>query len=341
MKKAFITGITGQDSSYLADLLLEKGYEVHGLVRRSSKYIIGAHEGSLYHEDVTIHHARLHLYYGDLSDFSSIARIIATVQPDEVYNLAAMSDVRVSFDIPEYTSDISGLGALRVIEAVRQSGKPGTKIYQASTSELYGKVAEVPQSETTPFHPRSPYSVSKQYAFWMSKNYREAYGMFISNGILFNHESPRRGPNFLTRKISRAVADIMLGSRRKVYLGNLDAKRDWGYAPEYVEAMWKMLQQEKADDYVLATGETHSVREFLEEAFSIAGKRWEDYVEIKKELFRPAEVDLLVGDASKAKRDFGWEPKVKFKQLVKILVEADLEAAKKVKSAPTLETNDL
>ncbi len=328
MKKAFITGITGQDGSYLADLLLEKGYEVHGLVRRSSKYIIGSHEGSLNHEDVNLKHTRLHLYYGDLSDFSSLSRIISAVQPDEVYNLAAMSDVGVSFDIPEYTADISGVGALRVIEAVRQSGRRDTKIYQASTSELYGKVLEVPQSETTPFNPRSPYATAKQFAYWMCKNYREAYGMFIVNGILFNHESPRRGPNFLTRKITRGVAEIMLGRDRKIFLGNLDAKRDWGYAPEYVDAMWRVLQQEQPEDYVIATGETHTVREFLEEAFSLAGKRWEDHVEIKKELFRPAEVDLLVGDPSKAKRDLGWEAAVKFKDLVKILLDAALELAK-------------
>lgn len=326
MKKAFVTGVTGQDGSYLTELLLDKGYEVHGLVRRSSKYVIGSHEGTLNHEPGTNH---LHLYYGDLSDFGSLSRIISKVQPDEVYNLAAMSDVGVSFDIPEYTGDISGLGALRVIEAVRQSGKRDTKIYQASTSELYGKVLQVPQSETTPFNPRSPYGISKQFAYWMCKNYRDAYGMFITNGILFNHESPRRGPNFLTRKITRGVAEIMLDRPRKIFLGNLDAKRDWGYAPEYVDAMWRMLQQKKPEDYVLATGEAHSVREFLEEAFSLAGKRWEDYVEIKKELFRPAEVDLLVGDPSKAKRDLNWEAKVKFKGLVKILLDADIELAKK------------
>ncbi len=326
MKKAFITGITGQDGSYLAEMLLDKGYEVHGLVRRSSRYAIGSHEGSLNNEQANTEH--LYLYYGDLSDFSSIARVISTVKPDEVYNLAAMSDVRVSFDIPEYTSDVSGLGALRVIEAVRQSGRLDTKIYQASTSELYGKVAEIPQSETTPFRPQSPYAIAKQFANAMCANYRDSYGMFIASGILFNHESPRRGPNFLTRKITRGVAEIMLGRERKIFLGNLDAKRDWGYAPEYVDAMWRMLQQEKPDDFVIATGETHSVREFLEEAFAIAGKKWEDYVEIKKELFRPAEVDILVGNPAKAKEKLGWEPKVKFKELVRILLEADLEMAK-------------
>lgn len=326
MKKAFITGITGQDGSYLADLLLEKGYEVHGLVRRSSRYVIGAHEGGLVTDEGKQNN--LYLYYGDLSDFSSMSRIISQVRPDEVYNLAAMSDVRVSFDIPEYTGDVSGLGAARILEAVRQSGVPA-KIYQASTSELYGEVLETPQSETTPFNPRSPYAVSKLYAYWMCKNYRESYNMFVVNGILFNHESPRRGPNFVTRKITRGVADIALGKSRKIYLGNLDAKRDWGYAPEYVDAMWRMLQQERPDDYVLATGETHTIREFLEEAFALIGKNWEEYVEIKEELFRPSEVDMLVGDASKAKRNLDWEPKVKFKDLVKILLDADIELAKK------------
>lgn len=327
MKKAFITGITGQDGSYLADLLLKKGYEVHGLVRRSSNYIIGSDGGTLYDEQPE--NGDLHLHYGDLSDFSSISRVLSKVQPHEVYNLAAMSDVRVSFDIPEYTSDVSGIGALRVIEAVRQSGNQDTKIYQASTSELYGKVLETPQNEETPFNPRSPYAVSKQFAYWMGKNYREAYGMFISNGILFNHESPRRGPNFVTRKISRGIAEIVHGKRKKIYLGNLEARRDWGYAPEYVEGMWKILQHDKPDDFVFATGETHSVREFLEEAFALVNLPWEKYVELKEELLRPGEVDLLVGDASKAQKELGWEAKTKFKGLVKILVEADLETIQK------------
>lgn len=330
MKKAFITGITGQDGSYLAELLLEKGYEVHGLVRRSSRYSIGAHQGDLYREEKNAD--RLHLSYGDLSDFSSISRVIDEVAPDEVYNLAAMSDVRVSFDIPEYTGDVSGLGALRVIEAVRRSSHPKTKVYQASTSEMYGKVVEVPQTEKTPFYPQSPYGVSKLFAHWSCKNYREAYGMFISSGILFNHESPRRGPNFVTRKIARGVANIMLGKSQKIYLGNLDAKRDWGYAPEFAEAMWLMLQQDTPDDYVIATGETHTVREFLDEAFAIAGIPWEKHVEIKTELFRPAEVDILIGDASKAKKELGWEPKIKFKELVRILVEAEVEMIKNGKS---------
>jgi len=332
MKKAFITGITGQDGSYLAELLLEKGYEVHGLVRRSSTYTIGSHEGVLSKEQPGAEH--LYLYYGDLSDFSSLSRVLSQVRPDEVYNLAAMSDVGVSFDIPEYTGDITGLGASRVIEAVRQSGRPDTRIYQASTSELYGEVLEIPQSETTPFNPQSPYAISKQYAYWMSKNYRDSYGMFIANGILFNHESPRRGPNFVTRKISRGVAEIAAGIRKKIYLGNIEAKRDWGYAPEYVEAMWRMLQHDTPDDFVLATGETHSIREFLEEAFSLVNLKWEDHVEIRKELFRPSEVDLLVGDPSKAKQVLGWEPKVRFKDLVKILVEADIQALQETR--PTL-----
>ncbi len=326
MKKAFITGITGQDGSYLADLLLEKGYEVHGLVRRTRRNFIGSHAGSVMSEHKNAD--KLFLHYGDLSDFGSISRVMSEVQPDEVYNLAAMSDVRVSFDIPEYTADVTGSGALRVFEAARQNGKKDIKIYHASSSELYGAVLEVPQSETTSFNPRSPYAVSKQYAHWIAKNYRDAYSMFISSGILFNHESPRRGPNFVTRKITLGVAEIALGSTHKIYLGNLDAKRDWGYAPEYVDAMWRMLQQDKPGDYVIATGETHSVREFLEEAFAVIGKRWEDHVEIKQELFRPTEVDLLVGDASKAKRDFDWEAKVKFKDLVKILVDADIALLK-------------
>jgi len=323
MKKAFITGVTGQDGSYLAELLLSKGYEVHGLVRRSCSYIIGAHAGALYNEEPCTEN--FHLHYGDLSDFSSISNILSKIHPDEVYNLAAMSDVGVSFEIPEYTGDVSGIGALRVFEAVRQTGRLDTRIYQASTSELYGKVLETPQNEKTPFNPQSPYAISKQYAHWMGKNYRDSYGMFIANGILFNHESPRRGANFVTKKISRGVAEIVKGTRKKIYLGNIDSKRDWGYAPEYVEAMWRMLQHDTPDDFVLATGETHSIREFLEEAFSLVGLQWEDHVEIKKELFRPSEVDLLVGDASKAKNELGWEPKIRFKDLVKILVEADLK----------------
>ena len=325
MKKALITGITGQDGSYLAELLLSKNYEVHGIVRRSSNYYINSDFGNLKGENIR----KVHLHYGDLSDYSSIDRVIKNVRPDEVYNMGAMSDVRVSFDIPEYTADVSGVGALRVIESVRNNGLTNCRIYQASTSELYGKVVEIPQKETTPFYPRSPYAVAKQYAFWQCKNYRESYGMFICNGILFNHESPRRGPNFVTRKITMGVAAIVNGVQDKIYLGNIDSKRDWGYAPEYVEAMWLMLQQDEPDDFVLATNETHTVREFLEEAFSHVNLKWQDYVEIKEELYRPAEVDILIGDPTKAKEKLSWEPKVKFKELVKILVEHDLKNFKK------------
>lgn len=321
-KIALITGISGQDGSYLAELLLEKGYEVHGIVRRSSTYAIMADEGCGYLAE----HKRLHLHYGDLSDSSGLERIIKQVRPHEIYNLGAMSDVRVSFDIPEYTGDVTGLGVVRILEAIRNNDLIGhTRMYQASTSELYGKVVETPQTETTPFYPRSPYAVSKLYAYWICKNYRESYGMFIASGILFNHESPRRGPNFVTRKIARGVANIKAGKQAKIYLGNLDAKRDWGYAPEYVAAMWQMLQQDTPDDYVLATNETHSIREFLEEAFAHVGLHWEDYVEVKSHLMRPAEVDLLCGNPAKAKDKLGWEPKVKFKELVQILVDAELK----------------
>lgn len=328
MKKAFITGITGQDGSYIAELLLSKGYEVHGLVRRSSRFVIGAHNGAST-DSYLAEHERLKLYYGDLTDYSSISRIVAELRPDEIYNLGAMSDVRISFDIPEYTADVTGLGALRLIEAARNAHLPNVRIYQGSTSELFGQVQEIPQKETTPFYPRSPYAVSKLFAHWICKNYREAYQMFICSSILFNHESPRRGPNFVTRKITRGIANIINGRQQKIFLGNLEAKRDWGYAPEYVEAMWLMLQKDKPEDYVIATGETHTIREFLEEAFGLVKLEWEKYVEVKPELFRPAEADILIGDASKAKRELGWEPKVKFKQLVKILVDADLELAKK------------
>lgn len=335
-KVALITGITGQDGSYLAEFLLKKGYVVHGIVRRTSNYFIKNHSGKEVKKDdndTHIHYGdNLHLHYGDLSDYSSIDRVVKLAQPDEVYNMAAMSDVRVSFDIPEYTADISGVGALRVIESVRANGLTKTKIYQASTSELYGKVVETPQTEKTPFYPRSPYAVAKQYAFWQCKNYREAYGMFICNGILFNHESPRRGPNFVTRKITMGIAAIVNGKQDKIYLGNIDSKRDWGYAPEYVEAMWMMLQQKTPDDFVLATGETHTVREFLEEAFKIVGLDWKKYVVIKKELYRPSEVELLLGNPAKAKKVLGWKPKVKFKELVKILVEHDLKNFKNLES---------
>lgn len=324
---ALITGITGQDGSYLAELLLEKGYEVHGIVRRSSNYYIGSDDG-MCEQGYLSDHKNLHLHYGDLSDSSGIERVIKNIHPSEVYNLGAMSDVRVSFDIPEYTGDVTGLSITRILEAVRNNGFTDTKIYQASTSELYGKVQEIPQTETTPFYPRSPYAVAKLYAYWMCKNYKESYGMFISNGILFNHESPRRGPNFVTRKISRGIANILAGKQEKIFLGNIDAKRDWGYAPEYVEAMWLMLQQDEPDDFVLATNETYSVRDFLEEAFSYVDLKWEDYVEIKKQLFRPAEVDILCGNPAKAEAKLGWKPKTTFKELVHILVDADIDSLK-------------
>ncbi len=323
-KRALITGITGQDGSYLSELLLEKGYEVHGIVRRSSNYYIGSDDG-MCEQGYLKDHEKLELHYGDLSDSSGLERVIKTIRPDEIYNLGAMSDVRVSFDIPEYTGDVTGLGTTRILEAVRNNGLINTRIYQASTSELYGKVVEVPQSETTPFYPRSPYAVSKMYAHWMCKNYKESYGMFISSGILFNHESPRRGPNFVTRKISRGVANILAGKQEKIFLGNIEAKRDWGYAPEYVAAMWQMLQQDEPDDYVLATNESHSVQEFLQEAFSYVGLGWEKHVDIKEQLFRPAEVDELRGNPSKAKEKLGWEAKTKFKELVHILVDADIK----------------
>lgn len=327
MKKAFITGITGQDGSYLAEFLLEKGYEVHGLVRRSSSFNIGRIEGV--YSDSVDGGRKIFLYYGDLADAGSLMNLIRKIMPDEVYHLGAMSDVRVSFDIPEYTGNITGLGTLRVLEALRQMGLTNTRFYQASSSEMFGKALEIPIKETTPFYPRSPYAVAKVFAHWITKNYREAYGMFNCEGILFNHESPRRGENFVTRKITMGIANILAGKQSKIYLGNLDAKRDWGYAPEYVEAMWLMMQQEKPDDFIIATGETHTVREFIEEAFGYANLLpWEKYIEIRPEYFRPAEVDVLVGDASKAKRELGWEPRTKFKELVRILVDADIAHAR-------------
>lgn len=321
MKKALITGITGQDGSYLAELLLEKGYQVHGIIRRASTFNTGRID-HLY-KDSHINGVRLFLHYGDISDSTNLIKLLYRIQPDEVYHLAAQSHVRVSFDIPEYTGDATGLGTIRMLEAIRETGVK-TKFYQASSSEMFGKVTESPQSEITPFHPRSPYGTAKVYAYWATVNYREAYGMFACNGILFNHESPRRGETFVTRKITRAIAHIKAGLQNKLYLGNLDAKRDWGYAKEYVEAMWLMLQQDEPDDYVIATGETHSVEEFLTEAFSHVGLDWHDYVEIDPKYMRPAEVDLLVGDASKAKQKLGWEPKVTFKELVHLMVDADV-----------------
>src|SRR5438034_695918 len=322
MKKALITGITGQDGSYLADLLLSKDYEVHGVIRRASTF--NTERIDHLYQDPHINGVRLFLYYGDLADSTNLIKLLYRIQPDEIYHLAAQSHVRVSFDIPEYTGDVTGLGTIRILEAIRETGLKA-KFYQASSSEMYGKVQEVPQRETTPFYPRSPYGAAKLYSYWLTINYRESYGMFACNGILFNHESPRRGETFVTRKVTRTAARIKAGLEEKVYLGNLDAKRDWGYAKEYVEAMWLMLQQEKPDDFVIATGETHSVREFLEVAFDYAGLDWKKHVEIDARYFRPAEVELLIGDYSKAKRQLGWEPKTKFVELTKLMVDADVE----------------
>ncbi len=323
-KRAFVTGITGQDGSYLAELLLSKGYEVHGLIRRTST-ISTSRIDHLY-EDPHIDGARLKLHYGDLSESSRLTRLIDAIAPHEVYNLAAQSHVRVSFDEPEFTADITGVGALRLLESIRETGLT-PRFYQASSSEMYGKVQAVPQSETTPFHPRSPYGVAKVFAYWATVNYRESYGLHASNGILFNHESPRRGETFVTRKITRAASRIFFGSKEKLYLGNLDAKRDWGFAGDFVEAMWLMLQTAEPDDFVIATGETHSVREFLDVAFSHLKLRWEDHVEIDRRYFRPAEVDLLLGDPSKAARDLGWTPKTSFHDLVTMMVESDVALA--------------
>lgn len=325
MKKALITGITGQDGSYLAEFLLAKGYEVWGLIRRSSSFNTDRIE-HLY-EDPHGQGVRLRLVYGDLNDSSSLASVLDQVRPDEVYNLGAQSHVRVSFDVPEYTGEIAGLGAVRLLEAIRRLDLK-TKFYQASSSELYGKVREVPQRETTPFHPRSPYAAAKAYAFYITQNYRESYGLFAVNGILFNHESPRRGETFVTRKITRAATRIKLGLQQKVYLGNLEAKRDWGFAGDYVEGMWRMLQAEKADDYVLATGETHSVEEFLRETFACLDLDYKQHVEHDARYERPAEVDLLLGDYSKARNELGWEPKVTFQELVRMMVDADMVLAR-------------
>lgn len=321
MKKALITGITGQDGSYLAEFLLEKGYEVHGLIRRSSTF----NTERIDHIYVDPHEAgvRLFLHYGDITDSGQLTNLIYNIQPNEIYHLGAQSHVRVSFDMPEFTGDVTGLGTTRMLEAIRRSGIK-TRFYQASSSEMFGD-SPAPQNEDTPFRPRSPYSAAKVYAHWMVRNYREGYGMFAVNGILFNHESPRRGETFVTRKITRALARIKYGIEDKLYLGNLEAKRDWGYAPDFVEAMWLMLQQDKPDDYVIATGETHSVREFLEEAFGYAGLDWKKYVEIDQRYFRPLEVGFLQGDASKAKKKLGWEAKVGFKELVRMMVDSDIK----------------
>jgi len=321
-KKALITGITGQDGSYLAELLLSKGYEVHGIIRRTAAPYWGYLEsiyasGHIKPEQISLHH-------GDLADAGSLVRLLDKIKPDEVYNLAAQSDVRISFDIPGYTADITATGVARLLEAIHESGQR-PRFYQASSSEMFGKVRDTPQTELTPFHPRSPYACAKVYAYWITVNQRESYGLHASNGILFNHESPRRGENFVTRKITRAVARIHAGLQDKLYMGNIEARRDWGYAKEYVEAMWLMLQQPEPDDYVVATGETHSVREFLELAFQHVGLNWQDYVEVDPRFYRPAEVDVLIGNAGKAHRKLGWSPKTKFADLARLMVEADVK----------------
>ncbi|OHD05389.1 MAG: GDP-mannose 4,6-dehydratase [Spirochaetes bacterium GWD1_27_9] len=348
MKKALITGITGQDGSYLAEILLNKGYEVHGMIRRSS--LINTHRIDHLYKDPHTKNVNFLLHYGDLTDSTNIIRLIQQIQPDEIYNLAAMSHVKVSFDTPEYTGNADGLGTLRFLEAIRLLGmETKTKFYQASTSELYGKVVETPQKETTPFYPRSPYGVAKIYGYWITVNYREAYNIFASNGILFNHESPRRGETFVTRKITMAVASIKAGIQDKLYLGNIDSKRDWGYAKDYVEGMWMILQHDKADDFVLSTGETHSVREFIELSFSELGigiewrgtgidekgyckKTGKCLVEIDPKYFRPTEVDLLLGDSTKARTTLGWKPKTSFRELVSMMVKEDYDLVQKKKT---------
>ena len=322
MKKALITGITGQDGSYLADLLLDKGYEVHGIIRRASTFNT-ARIDHLY-ADPHINGVRLFLHYGDLADSVNLVKLLYDLKPDEIYHLGAQSHVRVSFDIPEYTSDVTGVGTIRILEAIREVGLR-SRFYQASSSEMFGKVQAVPQTETTPFWPRSPYGVAKVFSYWATVNYRESYGLHASNGILFNHESPRRGETFVTRKISRAVAAIKHGLQNELFLGNLEAKRDWGYAPEYVEGMWRILQQSGGDDFVLATGEMHTVREFAQKAFAHADLDWNQYVKHDPRYERPAEVDFLIGDPSKAKKILGWEPKVRFEELVRIMVDGDME----------------
>lgn len=326
-KKALITGVTGQDGSYLAEFLLSRGYEVHGIIRRASTFNTSRIDHIIVDEQHTPG-AKFFFHYGDMSDSTSLISLIQKIQPDEIYNLAAQSHVKVSFEVPEYTANSDGLGTLRILEAIRLLGlEKKTKFYQASTSELFGDVMEIPQTERTPFYPRSPYAVAKMYAYWITKNYREAYNIFGVNGILFNHESPRRGETFVTRKITRAIANILLGKEKKIYLGNIEAKRDWGFAPEYVESMWQMLQQENPDDFVIGTGETHSIKEFLIEALNYVGLDYNACVEIDKNYFRPTEVNLLISNPKKAKEKFGWEPKIKFKDLVKIMVDADLRAS--------------
>ncbi len=339
MKKALITGITGQDGSYLTELLLSKGYEIHGIIRRSSSF----NTGRINHiyQDPHTRNRTLFLHYGDLSDSSSMSRLLENIKPDEIYNLGAQSHVKVSFEIPEYTADVTGIGTLRLLDAIKEI-RLKTKFYQAASSEMFGKVQETPQKETTPFYPRSPYGCAKVYSYWITKNYRESYGLFACNGILFNHESPRRGETFVTKKITRGLTRIKKGFAEKLYLGNLDAKRDWGYAPEYVEAMWLMLQQDNPEDYVIATGKTHTVREFTEEAAKLLDfkikwhgiginekgideKTGKIITEIDPFYFRPAEVDLLIGDSTKAKNKLGWQPKTEFKELVKIMIDAELK----------------
>jgi len=327
VKKALITGITGQDGSYLAELLVAKNYEVWGIIRRSSSF----HTGRIDHLYMDPHEpTALKLVYGDLTDGSNLATVLNDIKPDEVYNLGAQSHVRVSFDVPIYTVNVDALGTLRLLEAIRTMAKP-PRFYQASSSEMYGKVAETPQTERTVFYPRSPYGCAKVYSFWQTVNYREAYGLFVCNGILFNHESPRRGETFVTRKITRAATRIKLGLQEKLYLGNLDARRDWGFAGDYVEAMWQMLQQDSSEDYVIATGQTHSVREFLEEVFGYLELDWKEYVQIDPKYCRPTEVDLLCGDASKARKFLGWEPEVRFEGLARMMTDADMELARNEK----------
>ena len=326
MRKALITGVTGQDGSYLAELLLGKGYEVHGMVRRSSAFGTGRIEHIYLDEHLPSHGLTLH--YGDLNDASSLQRVLSRVVPDEIYNLGAQSHVRISFDVPEYTVEVTGVGTLRLLEAIRNLGM-SPRFYQASSSEMYGKAAEVPQSERTPFHPRSPYACAKVFAHQITVNYRESYGLHASCGILFNHESPRRGENFVTRKITRSLTRIKLGLQPMLYLGNLDARRDWGHAADYVEAMWLMLQQETPDDYVIATGETHSVRDFLDEVSAVLDMDWTPHVGVDPRYYRPAEVDILLGDAGKARRVLGWSPKTSFRDLVRSMTESDLELAER------------
>lgn len=331
-KRALITGITGQDGSYLTELLLEKGYEVYGIIRRSSSF--NTERIDHLYQDPHEPNARLKMFYGDLNDSSSLNTILRRTEPDEIYNLGAQSHVRVSFDVPEYTGEVTGLGTVRILEAIRETGiRP--RFYQASSSELFGKALEVPQTERTPFHPRSPYACAKAYAYHITVNYRESYGLFAGNGILFNHESERRGETFVSRKITRAATRIKLGLQEKLYLGNLDARRDWGYAKDYVKAMWLMLQAESADDYVIATGETHSVKDFLHEAFGYLDLDWREYVDIDPRYYRPAEVDLLQGDASKARKELGWQPEVNFKDLVRLMIDHDEKLARQELDAKT------